>query len=94
MGKQAFAGHRNETIYVISKDPQNPLKTQQNSNAGKLEKSNAEKVLKSLEIQAFRGHRNGSDFFGQKPFKNIAKTHVSCLAQGEAGSHLRETMEN
>ena len=30
----------------------------------------------------------------QKPFKNIAKTHLSCLAQGEAGSHLRETMEN
>ena len=31
---------------------------------------------------------------GTKKSLNIAKTHVSCLAQGEAGSHLRETMEN
>ena len=55
---------------------------------------NAEILLKSLENQAFLDHRNGSDFWDQKPFKNIAKTHVSCLAQGEAGSHLWETMEN
>ena len=77
-----------------ARTPKTLWKHNKNINAGKLENSDSEILLKSLEIQAFRGHRNGSDFCDQKPFKNIAKTHVSCLAQGEAGSHLRETMEN